>query len=1204
MNTNISFSEVTVKCFEEKIVNFYKAIRFDETEKFIVRASKDDRQIVLEGSVDFGGLALTECFFAKPNGESAGDYLPTGKRHSDGIAYLRELGANGYDIFCYPNHLSGGLGNRHSTRLTAIFYEIDDLPLDAQWSKLYELVGDTGLIPAAVVFSGGKSLHTYFATENLTQEQWLTLNRLLTIRQISDPAICNVGRAMRLPGVPRVKNGETREVALQELNLDAPRYTYAELFTALGGDQLPYELDDDRWRAWRRAKSPAEKYQALHAAPPSPITPLPRADLAGVSGRVSIFDLIPSSLILSEGQGNRNNRAFTVATHALATESWALGVSGIYLDGDARQVFDSFCQSCNPPLPTREAEKVWKSASKAYKALDGNAIAIKERIVAKSLHVPTGLRVPTVPSSRTNKQRVAPTHPYSALLKSSGKHIDSQTKISGLYAIRAGFGAGKTHLLESLTANSEDADNLLIGSRVTLIRQTTKRCKATSYQDIPSGRPITAACVSSGTLAICVNSLLRLIADQSDGEFKNIWLDETVGVLSSMMFDSTLGDDRMAIIKKFEVLLKGCKSVLLMDANISDAEVKLISALAPHLPVTQHQHDFTDRQPITIKVSSGIDGEGRYRRDAWKNQLATIYGAIADGKRVAVVGDSSDRLHAIAEDLADILGEELDNGHSPSIRLISGNTSGEQWAHDFIEDPDAHLDGVRVVLLSPAAVSGVSIMSHFDVQVGIFSGIPISASDISQMIGRFRNVGEREVLIPDFVDGTEYPAYDADAEKRRMLQRWEDEAARVHGDSVTDINPAWIDYAAYREWLNKSEKHQLADAVAGYLRNSGYEPELIPCDAEVGDAELERIRELKENIKLREAGAVAKAVPITHKEYEALKGGNATIENQRRMRRYEFEKAYPGLPVTPELAYVYLYERVSEAITIAALLALPRDGARPVAARDYLRSSRERRKGFPWLTSHTSARFDVIRKLVSELTVAGEVTTEDLSLEGTEVKRHQKYLGLSIGGLSNTQAVNTVLGCGGYALKLARRTNSARYYVLTSKPPISPELWEPMLTATIRRITERLAKGETEKESTEAPSQVLTPDGTTPPTMEVTALDNTVMAEPTKSVSPPPYIDLNRDADTKLKQIPPVDAIITTQFNDVVALWQLGERVNAVDALGAIRAQARKAGTQSLHCQIFESLPSAVREIVLAVREATFDIWGIPHVPSETRINT
>ena len=122
----------------------------------------------------------------------------------------------------------------------------------------------TGLEPAAVVYTGGKSLHVYFrCTIGLSPENWICLNRKLAISvgrnasanaQNADPAICNLARSMRLPGMVRreVIDGElsgARAITLESYSTF--RYAPEILEAALDSTGLfPYGLSDQRWRKW------------------------------------------------------------------------------------------------------------------------------------------------------------------------------------------------------------------------------------------------------------------------------------------------------------------------------------------------------------------------------------------------------------------------------------------------------------------------------------------------------------------------------------------------------------------------------------------------------------------------------------------------------------------------------------------------------------------------------------------------------------------------------------------------------------------------------------------------------------------------------------------------------------------------------------------------------------------------------------------
>ncbi|MGV0029220.1 hypothetical protein [Phormidesmis priestleyi] len=166
----------------------------------------------------------------------------------------------GATVSFYPNQPDKGISNSHVRQCQCLFYEIDDLPLASQYIVLEEFKHATGLEPAAVAYTGGKSLHVYFrCTIGLSPENWICLNRKLAISvgqnagaiaQNADPAICNLARSMRLPGMVRreVIDGElssARAITLESYSTF--RYDPEILEAALDSTGLfPYGLSDQR----------------------------------------------------------------------------------------------------------------------------------------------------------------------------------------------------------------------------------------------------------------------------------------------------------------------------------------------------------------------------------------------------------------------------------------------------------------------------------------------------------------------------------------------------------------------------------------------------------------------------------------------------------------------------------------------------------------------------------------------------------------------------------------------------------------------------------------------------------------------------------------------------------------------------------------------------------------------------------------------
>ena len=228
----------------------------------------------------------------------------------------------------------------------------------------------------------------------MTPEQWLTLNRKLAIVQSADPAICNVARSMRLPGMLRrkvVDDHLSQPIPITLEQETACQYSPEDLEVALNATGLfPYPLCDRRWRQWVRlvhqAKTDAavDPHSALQEPPPAPsrLTLHRQQDgqlrivdprLATLIKRRVSGAAIPLFICLTrhdqalfqwgEGEGNRNNAGYKLARNLLGTAA-LLDTEGIDYSPSAQALFQTFCDRCSPALDSDEAEAIWQSASK------------------------------------------------------------------------------------------------------------------------------------------------------------------------------------------------------------------------------------------------------------------------------------------------------------------------------------------------------------------------------------------------------------------------------------------------------------------------------------------------------------------------------------------------------------------------------------------------------------------------------------------------------------------------------------------------------------------------------------------------------------------------------------------------------------------------------------------------------------------------
>lgn len=320
---------------------------------------------------------------------------------------LKKL-ASTHNLFIIPNHIpltsngDNGIGADFVSEYTCAFCEIDDISLEEQWKRIQQFTLATGLIPSLIVYSGGKSLHIYFAfkTAITDKERWKNLQRKLILLFHSDAQIQNLNREMRLAGVMRAKTQKEQSVMYFSEN----RYTIEEIEKLIDSTGwFPEDLSDSRWhrasRDWYRTKNDTrsfiEKEQALKdilALPeaelyPKPTRPVnfPDFKLYNCSSNV----IIPLEQCLSKTnqeallngapEGQRNATGVALAQDLVGCANW-LRIEGIQYSGDPEMLFLDFCARCSSGRGWnhREWHSIWRQISNTnpiparnYHDLDG-----------------------------------------------------------------------------------------------------------------------------------------------------------------------------------------------------------------------------------------------------------------------------------------------------------------------------------------------------------------------------------------------------------------------------------------------------------------------------------------------------------------------------------------------------------------------------------------------------------------------------------------------------------------------------------------------------------------------------------------------------------------------------------------------------------------------------------------------------------------
>lgn len=255
-----------------------------------------------------------------------------GARKADGLdaAQIISLTEQGWGAYLVVN--PGGHRDRDITKCVAIFAEWDDIPIEDQ-TMLWKEKGMPE--PSLQVFSGGKSIHTYWVLdEPISVERWKLLQRDLLDHLDADRSLKNPSRVMRLAGAFH-QSGKKSEI----VGDSGQRYSFEFLHSIVGGKPI-FNI------------SPLEKIDY----------PVPGA----VPLEVALSRLNRERLESGVAQGSRNSAAFELASDAIGVENY-LQSSGQNFDGSARHLYDEFVGRCSPPLPKTEAEATWKSAQQSNK---------------------------------------------------------------------------------------------------------------------------------------------------------------------------------------------------------------------------------------------------------------------------------------------------------------------------------------------------------------------------------------------------------------------------------------------------------------------------------------------------------------------------------------------------------------------------------------------------------------------------------------------------------------------------------------------------------------------------------------------------------------------------------------------------------------------------------------------------------------------
>ncbi|NES18142.1 MAG: hypothetical protein F6K41_04250 [Symploca sp. SIO3E6] len=662
------------------------------------------------------GLQATKCInpivdgnpLRHPDGNKV--WKESDKCYSDGLGLFQSLAHKGKQIFIIPNHTSG-TRIADVKKINCVFGETDGQSIRHQWGKLKWLALATGLVPSIVIYSGGKSLHFYYSlTEDIAPANWQRLQRKLILLFRSDPAIGNPNREMRLAGVSR----GGKEVSLEFSSDHA--YSANEFERCLDSlGYFPHGLGNERWLKARKLlkdKASGKKIRKLLAKTDEKLFPKPQINPQPRKFHYS-GDTIPLEVCLtrddkelissgvSQGTTGRNPQGFKLAVNLVATAR-RLDELGIRHTNNGYQLLEEYCHRCNPPLPDREIQSLWRQADR------GNPKAsLTDEVILKRVSYWQWEQLPESKKQTRRKSKTTTNSNQSAQgddswkkylkpipeLPNIGFHVRRKTKdelllnfpsletehgqewlqlrkftpdhtINQQYfdweppkpgeglAIRSGLGTGKSHWVnQKYLANPEDGA-VIGGYRNVLLEQFCSNGHKLNGRhwnqiqaDLKTNNELVLLADPQSRIAGAVDSWSYFCPHHFDA--KKITFDEIESVAKHLHHSRTAVSYQREVVKQRVIdSLQNGDSFAILDGNLTDCTVEYFQKLSGR-KITKVQNTYTgNRGKIYL-----YDGSSRHRQAQEGDVELGFASKVGEWFEFDEKGDDFSKLHNIMMEL-------------------------------------------------------------------------------------------------------------------------------------------------------------------------------------------------------------------------------------------------------------------------------------------------------------------------------------------------------------------------------------------------------------------------------------------------------------------------------------------------------------------------------------------------------------------------
>jgi len=488
--------------------------------------------------------------------------------------------------------------------------------------------------------------------------------------------------------------------------------------------------------------------------------------------------------------------------------------------------------------------------------------------------------------------------------------------------VRAPMKLGKTKALSRYVGEWAPGD-----ARVVFVsfRRTFSDSLAQRFPDFSRYDEIKGA-LDAPRMIVQVESLHRIAPDKL-GEIDLLILDESESVLDQ--FDSGLSADRAHDFAVFQWLTRTARVVIAMDAFLGERTFAVLARIRGAGGAVAVINDWKNARDDRYFITSS--------RDQW---LAALLECIARRERIVVCANSATEGRAINELLTRKLatrdgntsrasvsdGAGAESCSNARVKFYCAETPTHTKRRDFADVDRAWMD-CEVLIYTPTLTAGVSFeRAHFDRMFGYFTDRSCGALTCIQMMGRIRDITQRQAFICLSTTPGSLPETREEMILCLRLRKGAILSRDLPDVEYTDAGLPRIpdtDYAELRVQnaiARNRSRNAFADEFARAICSAGARAERLTPEAfarifgravdpqELGRAHDERVRACAE-VTERMARAIAEARELVGDEFMALAAArdNVSEDDRAAMRKYELRATYRehSRPLTPEFVMTF-----------------------------------------------------------------------------------------------------------------------------------------------------------------------------------------------------------------------------------------------------------------------------------------------------------